>query len=145
MKRVAAKTRSEGQGGLHGVVEVDLPREGTGPTCCCCRAGPNGWGDQPCLTESQVISAMRPGRSCNPRRNRYGTGPDNGPRSSGFRPCGDSPDPVGVGTWSEINRPIPPKHREGPESYHLAGRAGRPALRAQARAEATTPAIEPAA
>ena len=67
---------------------------------------------------------MRPGRSCNPCGNCYGTGPDNGPRSSGFRPCGDSPDPVGVGIWSEINRPIPPKHREGPESYHRAGRAG---------------------
>ena len=70
---------------------------------------------------------MRPGRSCNPCRNRYGTGPDNGPRSSGFRPCGDSPDPVGVGTWSEIDRPIPPKRGKGPESYHRAGRAGRPA------------------
>ena len=31
MKRVAAKTRSEGQGGLHGVVEVDLPLEVAGP------------------------------------------------------------------------------------------------------------------
>ena len=40
---------------------------------------------------------MRPSRSCSPCRSCYGTGPDNGPRSSESRPCGDSSDPAGDG------------------------------------------------
>ena len=73
------------------------PREGTGSTGCCCRADPNGRGHQPCTTKFWIISAMRPSRSCSSCRSCYGTGPDNGPRSSGSRPCGDSSDPAGVG------------------------------------------------